>query len=181
MIERVGPTGLIVTTTAARLHSENETRLISVTISDTREQTAAVLKAQAARREKESGGLGDRNDLAPWRALQVYLASGTAKVTIPFAEALADLVRPVAVRLRRDFPTMLTLIEAHALLHQASRDVTLHGAVIATLDDYRAVRELIAELIADGVGATVSKTVCETVETVRKLTSGGMQQLLSAL
>src|SRR6266498_1381929 len=41
-IEREGPTGLIVTTTKERLHPENETRMLSLTISDTREQTAAV-------------------------------------------------------------------------------------------------------------------------------------------
>ena len=90
MIERAGPTGLIITTTAPRLHSENETRLISVTVSDTPEQTAAILKAQALRRQKES--LADRDDLARWHALQVLLASGPAKVTIPFADALAELI-----------------------------------------------------------------------------------------
>ena len=35
MIEREGPTGLIVTTTALRLHPENETRMLSLTVTDT--------------------------------------------------------------------------------------------------------------------------------------------------
>ena len=48
MIERQGPTGLLVTTTKQRLHPENETRIVSVTIDDTAEQTARVmLKATA--------------------------------------------------------------------------------------------------------------------------------------
>ena len=36
LIEREGPTGLIVTTTSLRLHPENETRMLSLTITDTR-------------------------------------------------------------------------------------------------------------------------------------------------
>ena len=36
LIERPGPTGLIVTTTRDGLHPENETRLISITLADTR-------------------------------------------------------------------------------------------------------------------------------------------------
>ena len=34
LIEREGPTGLIVTTTSVRLHPENETRMLSITVSD---------------------------------------------------------------------------------------------------------------------------------------------------
>src|SRR5215216_1417375 len=47
LIEREGPTGLIVTTTAVKLHPENETRLLSLTVTDTQEQTRAVMAALA--------------------------------------------------------------------------------------------------------------------------------------
>src|SRR5271166_3807686 len=47
LIEREGPTGLIVTTTSLRLHPENETRMLSLTITDTAEQTSAVFRALA--------------------------------------------------------------------------------------------------------------------------------------
>jgi hypothetical protein len=49
LIEREGPTGLIVTTTSLRLHPENETRMLSLTITDTQVQTAAVFRALAQR------------------------------------------------------------------------------------------------------------------------------------
>jgi hypothetical protein len=39
LIEREGPTGLIVTTTAVKLHPENETRLLSLSVTDTQKQT----------------------------------------------------------------------------------------------------------------------------------------------
>jgi hypothetical protein len=166
-IEREGPTGLITTTTATHLHPENETRLLSLTISDTPAQTKAVMRAQAKRQ-----GRTDDCDLAPWHALQQFLALAARQVVIPFAMELAELIPAVAVRLRRDFPTILALIEAHSLLHQLSREQTAEGAIVATLDDYSAVRKLVTDLISDGVGATVSETVRETVGAVGKLANG---------
>jgi hypothetical protein len=83
---------------------------------------------------------------------------------------LADLIPPVAVRLRRDFGALLNLIRAHAVLHQASRDRDAKGRVIATIEqDYAAVRELVADLVSEGIEATVPKTVRETVEAVKRL------------
>jgi hypothetical protein len=166
LIEREGPTGLIVTTTSLRLHPENETRMLSLTITDTQHQTAAVFRALAREgRETEV-------DLSPWRALQTWLAKGPTVVAIPFADRLAQLVPPLAVRLRRDFKTVLMLIRAHALLHQATRLKGENGCVVATLEDYVAVRELVADLVAEGVGATVKPEVRELVETAARLIDG---------
>ncbi len=164
LIEREGPTGLIVTTTAVKLHPENETRLISLTVADTRQQTRDVLRALAR-------GAKEPPDLAPWHALQEWLGSPAAvrRVAIPYAEDLAELVPPVAVRLRRDFGAVLNLIQAHAVLHQASRERDDEGRVVATLDDYAAVRELVADLVSEGVEATVPKNVRETVGAVKRL------------
>jgi hypothetical protein len=167
-IEREGPTGLITTTTAIHLHPENETRLLSLTITDTPEQTKAIMQAQAGRQ-----GRANSLDLAPWHALQRVIALGPRHVTIPFASKLANLIPPVAVRLRRDFPTILALIEAHALLHQVNRERDAHGAIMATLEDYSAVREIVAELVSNGVGATVPEALRETVVAVAELVKNG--------
>ena len=48
-ISREGPTGLILTTTQVRIHPENETRLLSVTINDSPEQSEKVLEKLAER------------------------------------------------------------------------------------------------------------------------------------
>jgi hypothetical protein len=164
LIEREGPTGLIVTTTAVRLHPENETRLISLTVADTQEQTKDVLAAIA--REAAEGA-----NPTPWHALQEWLESPAAerRVTIPYAPALAELVPPVAVRLRRDFGAVLALVRAHAILHQANRERDRSGRIVASLDDYEAVRELVCDLISEGVEASVPKTVRETVRVVERL------------
>jgi hypothetical protein len=164
LIERDGPTGLIVTTTAVKLHPENETRLLSLTVTDTQEQTRAVMAALA----DEASETGP--NLEPWHALQVWLESAEHRVFIPFAKKLADLIPPVAVRLRRDFGALLNLIRAHALLHQASRDRDAEGRIIATIaEDYAAVRELVVDLVGEGVETTVPATVRETVDAVKRL------------
>ncbi len=170
LIEREGPTGLLVTTTAVSLHAENETRLISIPVTDTREQTRAVLLSLATESD------GPAVDTEPWHALQAWIEGGPRQVTIPWATTLAELIPPVAVRLRRDFGAVLALTRAHALLHQAGRVTDSHGRVVATLDDYAAVRELVADLVAEGVEATVPPTVRETVEAVRKLITAGVDE-----
>jgi hypothetical protein len=166
LIEREGPTGLIVTTTAVKLHSENETRLLSLTVTDTQDQTRAVMAALAV----EAGEAGP--NLEPWHALQVWLESAEHRVWIPYAKILADLIPPVAVRLRRDFGALLNLIRAHALLHQASRERDGEGRIVATIEDYAAVRELVVDLVGEGVETTVPDTVRETVEAVKRLREG---------
>jgi hypothetical protein len=165
-IVKEGPTNLVVTTTKVQVHAENETRVLSITTDDSRDQTARVLAA-----------LADETDhavnLEEWVALQRWLAAhGERRVTIPYAAELASLVPPVAVRLRRDFGTLLALVRAHAILHQQNRKRDPAGRVIASLDDYEAVRDLVEDVIAEGVAATVSPTIRSTVLAVQVLTQG---------
>jgi hypothetical protein len=164
LIEREGPTGLVVTTTAVALHPENETRLLSVPVNDTPEQTVEVLKALAAENQAPP-------DFTAWHALQAWLASASHEVTIPFALGLAERTRPAAIRLRRDFGALLTLIRAHALLHRATRQTDGQGRVVATLDDYAAVRALVIDLLNEGVEVTVPDPVKTTVAAVKTLTA----------
>jgi hypothetical protein len=171
LIEREGPTGLIVTTTSLRLHPENETRMLSLTITDTCEQTHAVFRALAQENNRAEV------DLTQWHALQTWLATGPSGVVVPFAGRLAELVPPVAIRLRRDFKTVLMLIRAHALLHQASRRKDENGRVVAEIEDYTVVRELIADLVAVGVDATVKPEVREVVNSVAALHKAGKDEV----
>ncbi|SPM43341.1 Mycobacterium numidiamassiliense ORFan [Mycobacterium numidiamassiliense] len=163
-IVKQGPTNLIFTTTKTHVHAENETRILSLATDDSREQTKRVLRELA----DESNGARDPE---PWRDLQRWLADQENRVTIPYGRQLAELISPVAVRLRRDFGSLLALIRAHAVLHQASRSRDDAGRIIATLDDYDVVRDLVADTIAEGVGTIVSGTVRETVNAVKELAS----------
>ena len=168
LIEREGPTGLLMTTTRPRLHRENKTRYLSITVKDTPAQTRAVLQSLAMSFDTVEPR---EPDLEPWHALQEWLAlAGVRELTIPFAQRLADLIEPSAVRLRRDFAAILTLVQAHALLHQCTRERDESGRIIATYEDYEAVRELVEGIVSEGVQATLSPAVRETVEAVRALT-----------
>ncbi len=166
LIEREGPTGLITTTTAVALHPENETRLLSIPVTDTPDQTRQVLEALSIDHADDSD-----EALVPWRALQTWLTSAERRVVIPYATALAEKIPPVAIRLRRDFTTLLTLIRSHAMLHQATRRRDDAGRIVATIVDYQAVRELVLDLFNIAVQATVSKEVRETVAAVVALNS----------
>jgi hypothetical protein len=159
LVQHQGPTGLIVSTTAVALHPENETRLLSLSATDTSDQTRLVLSRLAADDLVEP-------DLSRWHELHVWLETAEHRVTIPYARTLAELVPPVAVRLRRDFRAVLPLIRSHALLHQASRERDAAGRVLAALADYAVVRELVVDLVSEGVEATVPPTVRETVQAV---------------
>jgi hypothetical protein len=164
-IRKDGPTGFITTTTRDRLNTENETRYLSITVTDTREQTRRVFRALAEERAEEP-------DRGRWHALQTWLDGAEHHVSIPYAGSLAERMGDVAVRLRRDFSVVLSLIKAHAVLHQASRERDTEGRVVATLADYARVRELVSGLISEGVEATVPKTVRETVEAVENVIEG---------
>jgi hypothetical protein len=172
-LQQEGPTGLLVTTTRVKLHPENETRLLSLNVTDTPAQTKAVMRALA---EPVSRDI----DLTEWLALQTWLTHAVHRVHIPYASALAELIKPIAVRLRRDFTQVLSLIRGHAILHQASRDRDKLGRIVATLVDYEAVRALVEPIIAEGIEATVSKAARETVEAVDHLSEKHREGVPSA-
>lgn len=68
-ITKEGPTGFITTTTRDKLHAENETRYLSLTVTDTREQTRRVFRALADGSVEEPGR-------ERWHALQAWLETG---------------------------------------------------------------------------------------------------------
>lgn len=171
---REGPTGLLTTTTAVHLHPENETRMLSIPILDGQDQTARILESLAADRPKAP-------EAAEWHALQVWIARANHDVVIPFATELAKLIPPIAVRLRRDFSLLLSLIRSNAILHQATREQDDKGRIIATMDDYAVAYELAGDLLAAGIEATVPETLRETVAAVAELTATPSATLLGRL
>ncbi len=127
-----------------------------------------VLKAHAEGEEPKGADLR-AVDLGPFRALQRLLELEQPQAVVPFAMALAQGCDPTAVRLRRDFMAVLTLIKTHAILHAPHREKDAQGRVIATVGDYAAVYELVADLVSYGTGQKVPEKMRETVEAVRLL------------
>jgi hypothetical protein len=172
-IEREGPSGLIVTTTRVALHPENETRLLSLTIDDSPDLTLAVLTALG----QGQLTLGKTPDFADWHRLQVWLEKGEHRVFVPFAAKLFSAIPPVSVRLRRDAPAVLSLVVAHAILHRASRQRDASGAIVAELQDYKEVYDLVHDLVAEGAQRSIPPTVRETVGAVTKMVTAGASEV----
>ena len=170
-IVRNGPTGLIVTSTRD-LDAELETRLQSIHVDESEAQTRLVMLGLAGENEVDVGV-----DLDRWKQLQTRFAKSETRVVIPFARNIVDLVQGVAVTTRRDFLRFLDLIRANALLHQATRSRDRIGRIIATLDDYEVVRELVPEVLAVGAQTCVSPVVRETVSAVAKLIDSGVEHV----
>ncbi|MFC1968145.1 winged helix-turn-helix transcriptional regulator [Chloroflexota bacterium] len=166
-VNKQGPSG-IITTSIRPVKSQASTRMLTVTISDTPEQTKAVLHAIA---KKESGILC-LTDPDNWVSLQRWLAlAGTKEVIVPFASALADSVSTATVRIRRDFSQVLTVIKTIALLHQVQREKDEKGRVIASLDDYEITRWLLEDIFSASTTEGITPAIQETVKAVNDLYS----------
>jgi hypothetical protein len=174
-VTKNGPVVFMVTTTKASLNPENETRMISIEIDDSEQQTRKVLGKQAWTLGKNRKPGDDLyRDWVDFQRLLRVLGDkrGGWKVTVPFAGELAELIPPRATRLRRDFPQLLSCIKAHALIHCYLRQTNKSGEIVADRDlDYGPVRELLAHVTAEGAGIAVSDELKETLDAVRILTA----------
>lgn len=170
-ITKLGPTNLIITTTADNLHQGNETRLLSPSVDESEDQTRRVMRSTAARRYRVEGT--DSQNLQAWHDLFHWIKyHGEHRVYVPYAGYLSENVAATTVRMRRDFNTLLGMIEAHALVHQLTRDTDMHGRVVASAADYDAARDILAEAFAVSSGRRVKEGVRRAVTAVGEL--GGL-------
>jgi hypothetical protein len=70
---------------------------------------------------------------------------------------------------RRDFPQVLSLIKACALLHQAQRAKTADGLPIAQLEDYHIVHDLLVAPFSAAQADGVTDKQREVVEAITRL------------
>jgi hypothetical protein len=162
---KAGPTNVITTTTLPELNGENETRLFTVLVDDSPAMTREVLAHQAA------VARGDHQPVAVdnLRAAFTWLHVATAKkAVIPFADLLSDAIPNKPLRVRRDFPRLINLIKACALLHQQQRERDDQGRVIATLADYAMVRELVLPVFLRALKGITEKTL-ELVRALKRV------------
>ena len=125
------------------------------------------------------GSMASRGDLVRFVALQHIKEIERPEVIIPYGEKLAQAVNPAAIRLRHDFPAVLTLIKAHALLHAYHRKRDGQGTVMATLADYEAVYDLVADLLdamVTGEAQTVDQKIEKAVAAVTELSGNDQNQ-----
>ena len=149
-----GPAAFIQATTRVTLHPENETRLLFVRIDESEEQTKAINAKQAM--EAADGAPAQPEDLLKtWHELMRSLKP--AQIRIPFAQQLAAHFPPDHVRSRRDFPKLLSLIEAIAFLHQHHRSRDERGCIAAAPQDYLDAKVLFEHCYYAGPEAAVGE------------------------
>ena len=142
------------------------TRVLEIHLPDDPEQTREILRAQARRAQAPE----ELNAVVvePFIELQRWLAEeGEHRVSVPFAEHLADELPTHSVRMRRDFQQLLTCIQAVAVLYECQRNRDADGAIIATLDDYEQARQLLAPVFDAVCAEGLTPAIRETVEAVR--------------
>lgn len=134
-----GPTGIVITTVEAELEEQDETRLIELFVNESKYQTERILAYQA---KKAAGKVESADEEREYLINRIKnLAEG--QVVIPYAEKIKF---PIALRSRRDFPKLLSLIGAAAVLSQESRATEMAGdklIIEATLDDFYYARTVI--------------------------------------
>lgn len=160
-----GPTGVLMTTTANRIHHEDETRMLSVNVPENKEQMKAALMSLAS----GSGKPTDEIDYDAWHAFHRYVTSGDQDVVVPYLAGLVDYLPLHHDRIKRDFAQVIALLKACALVHQFSRGRDEQGRVIANRDDYELIHYLLDEPLSEGLAVTVSEPVRAIVEAVRTL------------
>jgi hypothetical protein len=172
-IVKHGPVVFMVTTTRPTLHSENETRTLSLEIDDSVAQTRRVIQKQS-----QTVGLNSfptETIYHRWQDFQRLLRilgnkrpGGCWEVTVPFAPALGAIILPKATRFRRDYVQILVAIKAHALLHCYRRETNERGEIVADLElDYLPIAKLMESAACEAVGITADKYVRQTAEAVK--------------
>ncbi len=161
-----GPAAFIETTTEAHLHAENETRNFEIYIDESERQTERIFQAQNQRYTEPLTTEERQYVLMRWQNAQRLLQ--TLPVLIPYAAKIPFPSKPL--RVRRDRPRFMALIEASALLHQyqrTRRDYKGSPCIEASLDDYRLARELAVPILRQVLRGATPKCV-QLVEEAEK-------------
>lgn len=160
LVEREGPTGLIVTSSAVKVDRDLETRMLRLHVADDPELTRAIAVRIGV--AFELGGIPE-GDRSAWHALyRWHRLTGPHRVRVPFAPQVSHSIPPAAVRLRRDVAVLWTLVAAHAALHRLNREHHRDGVIVAHLRDYAAVRELLEPVLATSAGTALPAWASET-------------------
>ncbi len=161
-----GPVAVMSGTTSALLDVQNLSRCLELTLDDSAEQTKRIHEAQA---RAWSGAAPAGGDLTAFVDAQRLLEP--TQVVVPFAPRLEFPTRTTTDR--RLSAKVLSLVGAHALLHQRQRERDAQGRVVAVLADYAAVHALVAPQVErelDGLSPRAARAYALLAEATDALT-----------
>src|SRR4051812_44624308 len=113
-----GPVSLMMATTATSLHPEDQSRILVLNIPEDSNRVKEAILSQALGMTRAQVPI----DRAPWLTLAEMVERNTKEVHLPFARKLAENTHSTNNRMQRDFPKLLAIIKACALVHQRTRD-----------------------------------------------------------
>jgi hypothetical protein len=153
-----GPIAHIESTTVASVFDEDLNRCLAVGTDESAEQTARVVRSQAARECFLEATCDDI--IAKHRTAQRMLKR--VKVKVPFAESIAAAIPTNRQEARRAMPMILNMIKAVALLHQRQREtgpINHDDLIEATHDDYTIARKLLIGPMGRALGGALPEPV----------------------
>ena len=164
-IDRPGPT-VLITTAVRRLGAQLDSRMFSLEVPDDHDQIQAALDAQA---HLELEGVPEPDpaliayqsylqELAPWHVL------------VPFAKKIAKEIGRLtnASRIMRDYSRLISMIKTVAILRHRLRRKDATDRLIAEIDDYALVHELVSKMYETSV-TKVSDKIRNVLRAVTEL------------
>jgi DNA polymerase family A len=164
-IDKPGPTCLL-TTGIKRTEPQLDSRLFCIEVPEDAAQILAALEMQA---RIEISGIADPSE--ELLAFQSYLQlTAPWDVLVPYAGHLAKEIGKVAKnsRVNRDYSRLLALVKAVTIIRHTHREKSNDGRIIATVDDYRTVYDLVKKHYKSAASGA-SEAVCAAVNAVTEL------------
>ena len=167
LIEQAGPIAFVESTTLGEVFAEDENRALPLYTDERPEQTRRILSAMACAYAGQQ--VGDRD---PARAREVHHAAQRMlerrEVLVPFAAQVGEKLPPERVEVRRAFPSLMSMVQASALLHQFQREQTEDGCVIAERADYIIAATLLTGAMRRLLGGGISEPARRFAERLRE-------------
>lgn len=159
-----GPVSLFMTTTEKSIHPEDENRMISITVDQSAEQKRKVLLAKA---DAFNGIIASQEIIKDMQSISIAYRKTLKKVEIPYVKKIAESMDTNFDQVLRHFDKMLSLIEAHALLHQEDRDIK-DGKVIANEEDYSVVCSLLEPILSIQSKKVIDSDMIKIIKAIKE-------------
>lgn len=159
-----GPVSLFMTTTEKSIHPEDENRMISITVDQSAEQKRKVLLAKA---DAFNGIIASQEIINDMQSISIAYRKALKKVEIPYVKNIAESMDTNFDQVLRHFDKMLSLIEAHALLHQEDRDIK-DGKVIANEEDYSVVCSLLEPILSIQSKKVIDSDMIKIIKAIKE-------------
>lgn len=166
-----GPVAMLFSTTSPRIHYENATRFLALSLDESIEQTRRIQEAQRKARTME-GILGRSNTSAIVRRHR-----NAQRLLEPLPVIIEDVEQiefPAHwIRTRREHEKFLTVVEALALLYQKQREIRLAPdgvtrCIVATRADVDTAARLLGDLMRQAI-EDMSATSKDLLQRIREM------------